>query len=200
MKEEETDGFQTTVSDPSKNGNYLPFYKGRIEEDVWIPAVLKEIRKSKASYKGNERKTWSFIYELQDPKYQTEDNEQCIVREKNTRTLSQPPRESKAYNRYVKLTGKELMPGDNVNIKELEGIKCKIMISNSEGDRVTFHNIEKVTTKGVDTSSGDSSDDKLDAEKDLEDASKAHSEEKTQETKNKTTTDEEDDLFEDIFD
>ena len=66
------------------------------------------------------------------------------------------PRKSRAYERYSQLTGGEPEPGEAINLKDLFGTKCKIMVKNTasgkddnDGNEIIYHNIEKISIKGV---------------------------------------------------
>jgi hypothetical protein len=158
---EELDGLSVTVSKPStgSSGNY---FRGEIEEDVWHSAKLVEIKTGVLTYQGNESPAWIWIYELQDKKYAVKDDEgvlhKATITEKTSQKVTGAPRMSNAYKRYEQLTGVTLKPGQNVSLKELFGTVCKLMIKNTTVDKkegegtITFHNIEKISIKGLDQS------------------------------------------------
>ena len=130
------------------------FYPGEIEEDTWHLARLEKIINGESTFKGKTTPVWVWIYTLLGTDFGYEDDDgnskQYIVVEKTSQKLSTPPRASKAYTRYCQLVGKEPSIGEEIDLSELFGKDCKLMIKNHPGDKVIFHNIEKVSIKGLD--------------------------------------------------
>jgi hypothetical protein len=158
----EFDGLEVTVSSSKGSGNNGNYYQGEIEEDTWHKAKLKEIKSGVNSYKGKEYPAWIWIYELQGKEFivENEDGEtvQVNIIEKTSQKFTGQPRTSKAYERYCQLTGEEPTSGEKVSLKELFGTSCKLMIKNTTVDKkdgdgtITFHNIEKISIKGLNQS------------------------------------------------
>ena len=152
------DGLKVTVKKPSE-GNFGIFYRGTIEEDVYHRAKLVRIDEGESTYKGKVSPAWVWVYELQEKEFAVKTDEgmkQAEVRERTSQKLTGPPRKSNAYIRYSQLVGAEPEPGDDINLKDLFGTDCKIMITNfvsdkedKEGDSIVYHNIEKISIKGL---------------------------------------------------
>jgi len=152
------DGLKVTVKKPSE-GNFGTFYRGKIEEDVYHSAKLVRIEQGENSYKGKVSPAWVWIYELQGKEFAVKTDEgkkQAEIREKTSQKLTGAPRKSNAYIRYSQLVGAEPEPGDDINLKDLFDTVCKLMITNfvgdkedSEGNKIVYHNIEKISVKGL---------------------------------------------------
>ena len=159
---EETDSLEVTVSKSgSGDTNFGTYYRGEIEEDVYHPAELVRIEIGEGNYKGKTFPAWNWIYELTEEEFEVETDDgvkRCQVRERTSQKLTGAPRRSRAFERYSQLTGGEPEPGDTINLKELFGVNCKLMIKNAasgkddnDGNEIIYHNIEKVSIKGVKT-------------------------------------------------
>ena len=152
------DGLKVTVKKPSE-GTFGIFYRGTIEEDVYHRAKLVRIDEGESTYKGKVSPAWVWVYELQEKEFAVKTDEgmkQAEVRERTSQKLTGPPRKSNAYIRYSQLVGAEPEPGDEINLKDLFGHACKIMVTNfvsdkedKEGNKIIYHNIEKITVKGL---------------------------------------------------
>jgi len=161
MVDYDGESLKVTVSKGS-NGNFGIYYRGEIEEDVWHEAVLTSIKVGTKSFKGKEFPAWVWIYELQDKQFNVKTDEgikKAQIIEKTSQKFTGKPRMSNAYIRYTQLTGEELKPGANVDLKSLFGIQCKLMIKNTDsgkedndGNTIVYHNIEKISIKGVEKS------------------------------------------------
>jgi len=160
-EKKDVDSLSVTVSEPKGGENFGNYFRGEIEEDVFHEAVLVKIEKGTKTYKGDESPAWVWIYELLSEDYMVEDSDgndvRAQVREKTSQKFTGgASRKSKAYERYCQLTGEEPEPGDNVDLRDLFDTKCKLMITNTdsgketdEGDPIIYHNIEKVSIKGI---------------------------------------------------
>lgn len=147
----EFESLNAKVEKPSA-GAFAPFFKGEIEEDEWHKAILLEIRPCKKKWKDKEQDAWKWVYELQSKEFAVETDDgikKAQVHEDTSQKMTMPPRMSRAYERYTQLTGSEPAPGDDIDLKSLFGTVCKVMIKNSKGTNVTFHNIEKISVKGL---------------------------------------------------
>ena len=194
------DGLKVTVKKPSE-GNFGIFYRGTIEEDVYHRAKLVRIDEGESTYKGKVSPAWVWVYELQEKEFAVKTDEgmkQAEVRERTSQKLTGPPRKSNAYIRYSQLVGAEPEPGDEINLKDLFGHACKIMVTNfvsdkedKEGNKIIYHNIEKITVKGL----------KIEVEEDDDDEEEEKPKKVVKKKKKKVVEveDDDDDDMEDIF-
>lgn len=204
----DVDSLSVTVSEPKGDGNFGVYFRGEIEEDVFHKAILKEIKQGeKGGGKYPKVPAWVWIYELigDDYKVETDDGEKnAQIIEKTSQKFTAGTRKSNAFKRYCELTGSEPAPGTNVSLKDLFGIKCKLMITNTDsgketddGAPIVYHNIEKVSIKGLENESKSSS---------KEETKKKTTKKKTKKVKKETVDesdevdddDDEDDLFGDL--
>ena len=195
------DGLSVTVTTAQGSGNFANYFRGEIEEDTWHKAILKEIVETKGNFKGAKYPAFSWVYELQGDDFTIENKDkeevQAQVLEKTSQKFTGHPRTSRAYERYCQLTGGEPEPGDNVSLKELFGVVCKIMIKNTDskkttdaGDPIIYHNIEKISIKGLKKDKEEKS-----TKSKKEKAKKIEKEDKEPEKEKK----DDDGIFEDIF-
>jgi len=195
------DGLSVTVTTAQGSGNFANYYRGEIEEDTWHKAILKEIVETEGNFKGAKYPAFSWVYELQGDDFTIENKDkeevQAQVLEKTSQKFTGHPRTSRAYERYCQLTGGEPEPGDNVSLKELFGVVCKIMIKNTDskkttdaGDPIIYHNIEKISIKGLKKDKEEKS-----TKSKKEKAKKIEKEDKEPEKEKK----DDDGIFEDIF-
>ena len=200
------DSLSVTVTTAQGSGNFANYFRGEIEEDTWHKAILKEITPCEGSYKGNKYPAWSWVYELQGDDFTIENKDkeevQAQVLEKTSQKFTGHPRTSRAYERYCQLTGGEPEPGDNVSLKELFGVVCKVMIKNADSGKTTkddepiiYHNIEKVSVKGL------KKDEEITESKPKKKVlKKKNKEEEPEEPEEKEEKkDKDDDIFSDIF-
>ena len=204
---EENDSLEAKVSTPGNNANFGTYYRGEIDEDVYHSAILVRIEKTEGNYQGKTYPAWLWVYELLGDEYEVEGDDggfkRCEVREKTSQKLTGAPRKSRAYERYSQLTGGEPEPGDNINLKNLFETQCKIMVKNvsagkedNDGNAIIYHNIEKVSIKGIKV--------KKEKSEDKEEEEQPKSKKKDKEVKDKTVDkekgdDKEEDEFLDIF-
>ena len=169
------------------------FYSGEIEEDIWHLANLKKITNGEATFKGKTTPVWVWVYTLlgSEFSYKDDDNneQQYIIVERTSQKLSTPPRASKAYTRYCQLMGKEPSIGEEIDLSGLFGKTCKLMIKNNHGDKIIFHNIEKVTIKGLDNQDKPKPSSKVEEKK----------EEDKKPSEDPVKDEEEDDIFKDLI-
>jgi len=195
------DGLSVTVTTAQGSGNFANYFRGEIEEDTWHKAILKEIVETEGNFKGAKYPAFSWVYELQGDDFTIENKDkeevQAQVLEKTSQKFTGHPRTSRAYERYCQLTGGEPEPGDNVSLKELFGVVCKIMIKNTDskkttdaGDPIIYHNIEKISIKGLKKDKEEKS-----TKSKKEKAKKIEKEDKEPEKEKK----DDDGIFEDIF-
>ena len=195
------DGLSVTVTTAQGSGNFANYFRGEIEEDTWHKAILKEIVETQGNFKGAKYPAFSWVYELQGDDFTIENKDkeevQAQVLEKTSQKFTGHPRTSRAYERYCQLTGGEPEPGDNVSLKELFGVVCKIMIKNTDskkttdaGDPIIYHNIEKISIKGLKKDKEEKS-----TKSKKEKAKKIEKEDKEPEKEKK----DDDGIFEDIF-
>lgn len=196
------DGLNVTVSEPKGGGNFATYFRGEIEEDVFHNAVLKEIKQGeKGGGKYPKVPAWIWIYELlsDDYKVETDDGEkQAQIVEKTSQKFTAGTRKSNAFVRYCQLTGGEPAPGTNVSLKDLFGVKCKLMITNTDsgketddGEPIVYHNIEKVSIKGL-------KDESKSSPKKTTKNKKTTKKKEVEEEQEDESDDEDDDLFGDI--
>ena len=195
------DSLSVTVTTAQGSGNFANYFRGEIEEDTWHKAILKEIVETEGNFKGTKYPAFSWVYELQGDDFTIENKDkeevQAQVLEKTSQKFTGHPRTSRAYERYCQLTGGEPEPGDNVSLKELFGVVCKIMIKNTDskkttdaGDPIIYHNIEKISIKGLKKDKEEKS-----TKSKKEKAKKIEKEDKEPEKEKK----DDDGIFEDIF-
>ena len=200
---EEYGSLSVTVSKPNQGaiGNY---YREEIEEDTWHRAELVEIKTGVTTFKGKESPAWIWIYELQSKEFNVKDSDDNIkkanITEKTSQKLTGLPRISNAYKRYEQLTGKELKPGVNVDLKLLFGIDCKLMIKNTivdrdDGGKIIYHNIEKISIKGLERNDAETEETKENVATVREEKKVVKKEESSKE---ESTDDDMDDLFADL--
>ena len=200
------DGLSVTVTTAQGSGNFANYFRGEIEEDTWHKAILKEIVETEGNFKGAKYPAFSWVYELQGDDFTIENKDkeevQAQVLEKTSQKFTGHPRTSRAYERYCQLTGGEPEPGDNVSLKELFGVVCKIMIKNTDSGKTTkdddpiiYHNIEKVSVKGL------KKDEEITESKPKKKVlKKKNKEEEPEEPEEKEEIkDKDDDIFSDIF-
>ena len=198
------DNLSVTVTTASASGSFANYYRGEIEEDTWHPAILKEIVPVEGNFKGNKYPAWNWVYELQDEEFTIEDNDnnevQAQVIEKTSQKFTGHPRTSRAYERYCQLAGEEPEPGEEVSLKSLFGVACKIMIKNTDSGKLTkdkepiiYHNIEKVSAKGS------RKEKKLIKKGKLKKSSKKEQKPDLKQEPEKESGTENGDIFEDIF-
>jgi len=199
---EQIDGLSVTVTTPS-SGAQGHYFRGEIEEDTWHVAKLVEIKTGVSTYKGKEAPAWIWVYELQDKKFAVKDEEDKMHRanviEKTSQKVTGPPRVSNAFKRYGQLTGIELAPGQNIDLKDLFGTVCKLMIKNAKGEgEIVYHNIEKISIKGIEETTESISEDlQKETDKNVEDAAPKEKEAKKEKSITETT-EVSDDIFEDL--
>jgi hypothetical protein len=209
----EFDGLEVTVSSSQSGGTSGNYYQGEIEEDTWHRAKLVEIKSGKKTYKGKEFPAWIWVYELLGEEFEIENSDgvniQANIIEKTSQKFTGAPRTSKAYERYCQLTGEEPESGEKVQLKDLFGTQCKLMISNTtvnknEGEEtITFHNIEKVSIKGLEKTQDELADEfEEDTEKNIKKAKFKKATKKTKKKKSKKEDaiedEDDDDIFEDL--
>lgn len=148
------DGLHVTVTKGDRSNYVGKFFSGKIEEDTWHSAELTKIISGESKFKDKTSPAWIWIYTLLDASFSYTDSEsgeegQYIITEKSSQKFTTAPRESKAYVRYCQLKGAEPTVGEEINLTDLFGTKCKLMIVNKPGNKIIFHNIEKVSIKDI---------------------------------------------------
>lgn len=209
------DGLSVTVNQGGGSGDFFgKFYPGEIEEDTWHRArLVKIVEGKKGGGKYPEVPAWVWVYQLIDSEFTYEDEEsgedkQYIVREKTSQKVTTPPRASRAYERYSQLIGREPEVGEDIDLRDLFGTDCKLMITNTRGDKLIFHNIEKVSVKGVRNRREESGEEtpaekkskKKDKKKPKKKTAKKESEPEKEDTGEKgAEPEDDDDLFSELF-
>lgn len=145
-------GLEFTVSSKQSTG------EGGIDikEDEFYPAILTEI-----NIFDNPNPAWGkqlkWFCELQGGQFTWKNSEGKTGQWKtslNTSLICSP--KSKLYQIYAKLTGKEPVEGEKINLKQLVGLPVYVMIkikkNIKEGVEKTYYNIEKIKLREVSSS------------------------------------------------
>jgi len=128
-KNEDIGGLDFTVGEPKEKGSGSNFEP--LEEDTLYDVKLADITKETAPFGQVLR--WTF--ELLDDEFSYEyEGEKRYRRINGTTSLLCNPK-TKLYKWYVKVLGREPEVGEKISLKDIIGTECKIFVKNVKGKK-----------------------------------------------------------------
>lgn len=131
MKNKEVNDFEFDVKETKQRGGGANYNVEPLEEDEWYNSIFVRVERSQATF--GEVLNWYFELEGEIYSYEYE-GELRQRRIRGSSSLICTPK-SKMYAWFKKLSGSEPEPGDRIDLTELYGTPCRVMVKNAEGKK-----------------------------------------------------------------
>jgi len=202
--DENISGLEFTVVE-SGSGEKNPIYDIEMSEDRPYCARVYKIEKKMINGKHGKGEILEWLFEATEEEfvYEYDDNGETKLGYRKIKggTSLNCTLNSKMYEWYTKIMGKELTLGESINLKNVIGKECKVFIKNSkakkaneDGSHTIFANVDRVVKSSTTTQTGEQ----------IKKSTKKEEPKKKETVKEAPKTDEnekesDDDLFADIF-
>lgn len=147
MEEQDITSLEFTVNSKDNAG------EGGIKvvEDEWLPALLEGF--TPFNNQWGKQLRWNYGLQGKEYTWKSKDGKTGQFRVSDQTSFACSPK-SKLYKNYVKLTGKEPVEGEKIDLKKLVGMSCYVMVKinkgkDKEGNAKDYYNVEKVKPRIV---------------------------------------------------